>query len=224
MRFGTLWAAVLGGAYSSTVTTVALAREQGQLGPMAAVRPDLTSGIILATAVMYLRIDAVIAFFSPQLALLLLPAMATCFALAAAIFGWRWGRRSREVAPPESKLPTANPLQLGAAITFAAVFAILAVASAWVSRNFGQRGIYTLATITGLTDIDPFVLSIAQGGVSGMSLRGAAAAILVAASSNNVIKGCYTLMFGGARAGRPTARALFLLAAVGAALSLLYAR
>jgi uncharacterized membrane protein (DUF4010 family) len=223
-RFGALWPAVLGGAYSSTVTTVALAREQGQLGPLAAGRPDLAIGIIVATAVMYLRIDLVIAFFNPRLGLLLLPAMALCFALAAAISGWRWLRRPHEAAPAVAKLPAANPLQLRTAVAFAALYVILAIASTWVSREFGQRGIYTLATVTGLTDIDPFVLSLAQGGVAGMPLGAAAAAILVAASSNNVLKGCYALAFGGARAARSAALALFLLAAVGAGLALLYAR
>jgi uncharacterized membrane protein (DUF4010 family) len=222
-RFGALWPAVLGGACSSTVTTVALAREQGRLGRLAAARPDLAIGIIVATAVMYLRIDVVIAFFNPQLGLLLLPAIALCFALAAAIAGWRWVRRPAEAAPAAAKLPATNPLQLGTAVTFAALYVILAIASAWVSHEFGQRGIYTLSALTGLTDIDPFVLSLAQGGVAGMSLRAAAAAILVAASSNNVLKACYALAFGGARAARPAALALFLLAAVGAGLALLYA-
>ena len=224
-RLGALWPAVLGGAYSSTAATVALAREQGRLGPLAAAaRPDLAVGIIIATAVMYVRINVVVAFFNPQLALLLLPAMAACLALAAAISGWRWWRRPREALPQASRLPAANPLQLGAAATFAALFVIVAIASAWVSREFGSRGIYSLAAITGFTDIDPFVLSLAQGVVAGMSLRGVAAAILVAASSNNVLKGCYALAFGGRRAAGPAASALFLLAAVGAGLALLYAR
>lgn len=222
-RFGALWPALLGGAYSSTITTVALAREQGRLGRLAAARPDLTVGIIFASGVMYLRFDVIIAFFSPQLALLLLPAMATCFALAAAISAWGWLRRPRQAPPPVTKPPAANPLQLGAAVTFAASYVILAVASAWVGRNFGQRGIYALATLTGFTDANPFVLNLAQGGVPGMSLRALAAAILVAASSNNVLKACYALAFGGARAARPAALALFLLAAIGVGLALLYA-
>ena len=222
-RVGTLWPAVLGGAYSSTAATVALAREQGRLGPLAAARPDLGIGIVVATAIMYVRIDAVVAFFNPRLALLLAPPMAACFALAAAISGWRWLKRPRRVVPQPAKLPAANPLQLGAAVTFAALFVILAIASAWVSRTFGSRGIYSLATITGFTDIDPFVLSLAQGGVAGMSLPGVAAAILIAASSNNVLKGCYALAFGGRRAAWPAASALFLLAAAGVGLALIYA-
>lgn len=223
-RFGALWPAVLGGAYSSTVATVALAREQARLGPLAAARPDLEIGIVVATAVMYVRFVVIIAFFNPQLALLLLPPTAICFALATAISGWQWLRRPRQAAPPVTKLPATNPLQFGAAVTFAASYVILAVASAWVGRNFGQRGLYALATFTGFTDANPFVLSLAQGGVSGLPIKAAAAATLLAASSNNVLKGCYALAFGGVRAARSAALTLFLLAAVGVGLALLYAR
>jgi uncharacterized membrane protein (DUF4010 family) len=222
-RVGTLWPAILGGAYSSTAATVALAREQGRLGPLATARPDLGIGIVVATAIMYVRIDAVVAFFNMPLALLLLPPMAACCALAAAIAAWRWLKRARGQVPQAAKLPAANPLQLGAALTFAALFVILALASAWVSREFGSRGIYSLATITGFTDIDPFVLSLAQGGVTAMPLSGLAAAILIAASSNNVLKGCYALAFGGRRAAWPAASTLFLLAALGVGFALLYA-
>lgn len=222
-RFGALWPAVLGGAYSSTVATVALAREQARLGSLACARPDLTIGIVAATAVMYVRFVVIIAFFNPPLALLLLPPTAVCFVLAAAISAWQWLRHRRQAAPPVTKLPATNPLQLGAAVTFAASYVILAVASAWVGRNFGPRGLYTLATLTGFTDANPFVLSLAQGGVSGLPLGAAAAATLLAASSNNVLKGCYALVFGGWRAARPAALTLFLLAAVGVGLALLYA-
>lgn len=221
---GALWPAILGGAYSSTVATVAFAREQGRLGSLAAARPDLTIGIIVATAVMYLRFDVIVAFFNPRLALLLLPATAVCFALAAAIAGWLWLRRPRQLAPPPTKLAAANPLQLGTAVTFAASYVVIAVVSAWVGHSFGERGVYTLATITGFTDANPFVLSLAQGGVSGLPLGATAAAVLVAASSNNVLKGCYALAFAGVRAARTAALTLFILAAVGAGLALLYAR
>jgi hypothetical protein len=40
----------------------------------------------------------------------------------------------------------------------------------------------------GATDIDPFVINIAQGGVAGLSIAGLCAAILIAASSNNIAK------------------------------------
>jgi uncharacterized membrane protein (DUF4010 family) len=218
-RSGTLWYAILGGAYSSTATTVALARQQRQLS---APRADLAVGIIAATAVMYLRINVVIALFNVQLAWLLLPALVGSFAVAAALAGWQWMRCSRNAAPARLTLDTTNPLQLGTAITFAVLFVALAAISGWVSATFGEHGVYALAALTGLTDIDPFVLNLAQGGVTGMSLRTLGAAILIAASSNNVLKACYALVFGGARAQRWPALALFALAAVGIGAAFLY--
>ncbi len=220
-RSSILWSAVLGGAYSSTATTVALARAQRQLS---APRAELAGGIVAATAVMYLRINAVIALFNTQLAWTLLPALAGSFALAALIAGWQWLRSSRNAAAAPVALDTTNPLQLGTAVTFAVLFVALAAISGRVSGTFGQHGVYALAAITGLTDVDPFVLNLAQGGVAGMSVRALGAAILIAAASNNVLKGCYTLAFSGTRAALWPAVSLFALAAVGVAAALVYLR
>jgi uncharacterized membrane protein (DUF4010 family) len=70
----------------------------------------------------------------------------------------------------------------------------------------GQAGIFTLAALVGASDIDPFVLNLAQGGAPGMSLRALAAAVLIAASANNLAKAGYALGFGGlSRTKRPAA-------------------
>ena len=65
-----LWMAALGGLYSSTATTVVLAR-QAKSDP--AMRRNAQAGITLATAIMYLRILAVVAFFNLTLARVLAP-------------------------------------------------------------------------------------------------------------------------------------------------------
>jgi len=60
-----LWMEALGGLYSSTATTVVLAR-QAKTGSV--MRQYAQAGITLATAIMYLRILAVVAFFNVTLA------------------------------------------------------------------------------------------------------------------------------------------------------------
>lgn len=215
----TLWYAILGGAYSSTATTVALARQQHR---SATVQRDLAVGIVAATAMMYPRIDAVVALFDMQLAWRLLPGLLGLFALAICLASWLWYRYSRDASSSAATPEADNPLQLGTAVTFAVLFVALAAASSWVGRTFGQQGVHALAALTGLTDIDPFVLSLAQGSVAGMSLPSLAASILVATASNNVVKACYALAFGGARAELWPALALMVLAAAGAATALLY--
>jgi uncharacterized membrane protein (DUF4010 family) len=59
VKGGGLLPALFGGIYSSTATTVVLARRQKQVGRP---NPELSAGIIAATAIMYPRLAAVTAF------------------------------------------------------------------------------------------------------------------------------------------------------------------
>jgi uncharacterized membrane protein (DUF4010 family) len=198
---------------------VALARRQKQAG---AAGTDIAAGIVVATAIMYVRIDVVVAVFDPGLGRELLPALAGLFALGALMAYWQWRRRARAAPAAIADVTPPNPLQLGTALTFALLFIVVASASAWVGTSFGQRGVYVLAAITGITDINPFVLSLAQGGVAGMSLRALATAILIAVASNNMLNACYALLFGGIRACLRPALVLFGLGVAGLIAALLY--
>ncbi len=219
VRSGALLPAILGGLYSSTVTTVALARQQRAAGE---ARREFSVGIVLATVIMYLRLGAVVAVFDWPLARQLLPAMA-CLALLGALMAWiDWARGKRGEAVPLRQLPAPNPLQLATALGFAAMFVLIAVLSQWVRAGFGQRGVFVLAAVTGASDIDPFVLSLVQGGVVSMAQGALCAAILIAASSNNLLKACYALGFGGLRACRRPAAELIVLALAGIVATLPY--
>jgi uncharacterized membrane protein (DUF4010 family) len=220
-KSGVLLPSVLGGIYSSTATTVTLARRQKEAG---AERAEFAVGIVLATAMMYLRIDVIVAIFNTQLALILLPALSSLFAIAGAIALWQWLRRSRQQPAAATTIASVNPLQLGTAVTFAGLFVAVALASNWVRSSFGQEGVYVLAAITGTTDINPFVLSLAQGGVSDMSLMALSTAILIAVASNNVLNACYALAFGGVKACLRPATVLTGLGVMGLIIALLYQR
>jgi uncharacterized membrane protein (DUF4010 family) len=72
----------------------------------------------------------------------------------------------------------------------------------------GRSGVYTLAAVMGVTDVDPFILSMTQAAPASAASGLAASAILIAAASNNVAKGAYAY----ALAPRPTGiRSLALL-------------
>ena len=210
-----LWVAVLGGLYSSTVTTVVLAR-RARAEP--AMLRQAQTGIILATSIMYVRLLIVVAVFDRRLAIGLAPAL-----LSLALFGlllagsWYWASASRiGGSPPEARAPV-NPLELTAAFIFAALFIAISLASSWVRSQFGESGLFALAAVVGLTDIDPFVLSLAAGGTEFLPAGGAVAAILIATSSNNLTKAAYAAGFAGARAAAIPAAALGLLALGGGA-------
>lgn len=116
-----------------------------------------------------------------------------------------------------------NPLELGPAAIFAFLFIAVSLASSFATSQFGTSGIYALAAIIGVSDIDPFVLNLAQGGAANVPNVALAAAILIAASSNNVLKAFYAISFAGGRATAPSAAALVLLAIAGVGLAVLLA-
>jgi uncharacterized membrane protein (DUF4010 family) len=203
---------VLGGLYSSTVTTVVLARRLAQ-GP--ANGHEYRSGIVLATALMYLRIGAVVAIFDLPLALrLALPLFVLALAggaLAAACLRLRRAGGGDAVDVPKP----ANPLEVRSALVFAVLFVAISIVTTWVEMRFGRAGVYALAAVVGVTDIDPFVLGVAQGGVAQLGESSAAAAVLIAASSNNLLKAVYAASFAGLRRSLSSAASLALLAVLG---------
>ncbi len=215
-----LWMAALGGLYSSTATTVVLAR-QAKTGSV--MRGQAQAGITLATAIMYLRILAVVAFFNMPLARgLALPLCGLSLAgLVVCALQYRFAKPAPHDAKTQRLAPSGgNPLELGPAALFAFLFVAVSLLSKWAATQFGTSGIYALAAIVGVTDIDPFVLNLAQGGTSGISDSALAAAILIAASSNNILKAAYAAFCAGGRATAVSAAVLVLLATAGVAIAL----
>ena len=215
-----LWMAALGGLYSSTATTVALARQAGT----EAGDGELQAGITLASGVMYLRILAVVAVFNGMLAWRLAPALcglSLAALLICALQYWRAKRRSPQPLQAKPPMTGGNPLALGSAALFSALFILVSLLSTWVKSHFGVSGLYSLAAVVGITDVDPFVLNLAQGGASGTPAETLAAAILIACSSNNILKAAYAAVFAGRRAVAGSAAALAFLAVAGIAVALL---
>jgi uncharacterized membrane protein (DUF4010 family) len=218
---GGLWMAALGGLYSSTATTVILAR-QAKAEP--ALGGGAQAGITLATAIMYLRILAVIAIFNLVLARQLALSLGGLSLAAFLICALQY--RHLKPAPDELKAPTTpapvsrNPLELGPAVVFALLFVVVSLVSSWATTEFGATGIYSLAAIVGVSDIDPFVLNLAQGGITDVTNTALTAAVLIAASSNNILKAIYAVSFGGGKATATSAAVLVGLACAGAAIAL----
>jgi uncharacterized membrane protein (DUF4010 family) len=215
---GVLGSALLGGLYSSTVVTVVLAKRQREI---AAPRRELAAGITAATAIMYPRTAVIVAFFSLPLAAALTPALASLFVIGGLITWWDW-RKVDPGTPEKLAIPNANPLQLTTALVFTALFVGVSLATTWVGSEFGRAGVFALAALSGASDITPLVLSLAQGGAPGMSLPALAAAVLIAASANNLVKAGYALGFGGLSRTKRPAGSLVALALLGFAAAAVY--
>lgn len=194
-RGGVVLAAILGGAYSSTVTTVVLSRRAAR-----EERPHLFSGgILMASGVMYLRLVALVALFNQRLVAILAPAFLVLAGVAIAV-GWYWSRRP-DVSMDKIKreFEPKNPLELVAAFGFAALFLAMLVATQLAVTYLGKTGVDTLAAVMGVTDVDPFIMGMTQAAGTLTPLKEAAGAVLIAAASNNLIKGMYAYSLAGDR-------------------------
>jgi uncharacterized membrane protein (DUF4010 family) len=213
---GTLLMSILGGLYSSTATTVVLARRSREEG----LTPELQAGIVAATAMMYVRVLVVCSIFNLGLGrTLAIPLLA--LAAVGALLAWQ---RSRSAAKSTRPTELPNPLQLSTAVVFALLFVIVSILATLAQSHLGRGGVYALAGVVGVTDIDPFVLSLAQGGAAGIGLSTAASAIVIATSSNNVLKAIYTMAFSRRRESAVPAAMLASLAVLGIAIALLVIR
>jgi uncharacterized membrane protein (DUF4010 family) len=197
-RGGVVLGALLGGAYSSTLATIVLAKRSREQA-----HPQLYSGsMLIASGVMYLRLLVLVGIFNHEL----LRRLAWPFLLLAAAAlagGWLWMRRlDRGVSKEEQALPPKNPLELGAALLFAALFVGMLFLTYLALLYLGRGGLFGLAGLMGVTDVDPFILSLAESSAGLTPVALAAGAIVIAAASNNFIKGVYAYGFGGRQTGR----------------------
>jgi uncharacterized membrane protein (DUF4010 family) len=210
-RGGVVLAAILGGAYSSTVTTVVMARRSSQ-----EKHSNLFSGcILIASGMMYLRLAALLAIFNRQLRDLLTVPFLVLAALGIAV-GWLWTRRADPDTGTVSKeFEPKNPLDLLTAFLFAVLFLAMLIATQLAVTYLGKAGVNTLAAIMGVTDVDPFIMGMTQAAGTLTAVKVAAAAVLIAASSNNLVKGIYAYSLADRKTGIQSLVLLAALAALG---------
>jgi uncharacterized membrane protein (DUF4010 family) len=210
-RGGVVLSAFLGGAYSSTVTTVVMSRRAAH-----EERPHLFSGgILIASGVMYLRLTALLTLFNRKLAAALAPPFLV-FATLAILVGWVWSRRpDARASDVKREFEPKNPLELIAASLFALLFLAMLVATQLAVTYLGRAGVNTLAAIMGVTDVDPFIMGMTQAAGVLTPIKVAAAAVLIAAASNNLVKGIYAYSLAGRKTGFQSLALLLGLAVTG---------
>ena len=94
-----------------------------------------------------------------------------------------------------------NPLEFKTALIFGALFTFFALLSQFVMHNYGDLGMTILSLIVGVTDIDPYLLSIFQSG-GGMVVNIIVLATILATTSNSIAKMIYALILGDAKIKR----------------------
>lgn len=202
-RAGAVLGGVLGGLVSSTATTASYSR-RAKDSPDHAAPAALV--IVLASAVVYGRVIAEIAAVAPSTLWQIAPPVLVMGGVAvASALAFLWKSQGRNSHLPEP----GNPSQLRTAIYFAILYSIVLLAVAAAKHYFGNAGLYVVAGLSGLTDMDAITLSTARMASGGeIDPVFAGKLILIASMANLLFKAGIAGALGGLRLFR-TVAALF---------------
>lgn len=200
---GSLIAGLMGGLVSSTATTAAAARQSREPRPAtrtgaategaveaARARHGLANLaatiVMLATVVMYARVLTEVAVVAPSHLARIAPPIAILGAVTLGLGIWAWATASRNpTAMPEAE----NPAQLRPAIIFGLLYAAVLFVAAAGQHYLGSGGLFVVAAISGLTDMDAITLSSARLVQDNrLGADDAWRAVLIAATANMAFK------------------------------------
>ncbi len=191
---------ILGGLYSSTATTIVLSKKskyaKGDLYEIAAA-------IILATGMMFFRILFLAYIFNPNAGQALsIPLLSLGF--LSAIVAWLIDKRSPKTngnLGDFEETEVKNPLEFKTALLFAFLFLLFSLLTEYVLKWYGHKGLHVLSFIVGITDIDPFLLSLFSGKYA-IDTSILVKSTLIAITSNNLIKLIYAHILGSPKIRR----------------------
>jgi len=191
-RRGVILTALAAGMASSTALTLHYARLSQKHKNM---KNLLAAGILLACGTMFPRIVLVSSLINPALFSKLVVPMSimTVVVLLSSLVIWH---KKADQAPGELT-HLINPLELKSALFFGALLILVILLGKAAIDYFGEAGIYILAMVSGIADVDPINLTLSRMSTVDLSLDLAVMGIVIAASSNTLVKALLATFIGG---------------------------
>jgi len=180
-RQGIMLTSFFGGLVSSTALTLYLSK----LSKSNKLQRVVAAGVIVAAATMFPRVLIEVALVNPELLKTLwLPVMAMMIvAYGYAYFLWR---KDKDFSSLEYK--PKNPFELGSAVRFGLLLAVIMLSAKAVRHWYGDTGLYALSAISGVIDVDAITLSIAKMTTQSLPLDVGGRAIILAVIVNTIVK------------------------------------
>jgi len=139
-------------------------------------------------------------------------------AVVSTAIGWIWSRRPDPVESQiKREFDPSNPLELMAAFLFAGFFLVMLVVTQLALTYLGRAGVNILAGAMGFTDIIPFIMGMTQAAGTLTPVKMAAVAVMIAAASNNLVKGFYAFSLADRKTGMQSLPLMIGLALAGLA-------
>lgn len=182
-RTGLVVSGILGGMISSTATAVSYSRRAAGAPEMAAPAAFV---ILVASSIMYARLITEVVVVSPRHVVEIGTPIVILGVVAVVVAALAWPRASvvQNGLPEQS-----NPTQIRGALIFGAIYAAVLLASAGARENLGTSGLFGVAAISGLTDMDAITISCARMADAGrITPTQAWQAVVVAVISNTIFK------------------------------------
>jgi uncharacterized membrane protein (DUF4010 family) len=209
-RYGAILTGITGGLVSSTAVTLTLSRLNRDHPQQANA---MASGILAACATMFPRILLVATIVNPALFLPLLWPMGLMAAISYGAAFVYWQRAGR--MPAEGGTTLSNPFQIGMAIRFSLLLALILLLSRAMQDWLGEAGLYLLSALSAITDVDAINLSVSRMSLGEISLQVAIVTIYIAAATNTLVKSLFALYIGGRDLGLRVGLASLLAIALG---------
>jgi len=206
---GTVMTALAAGMVSSTALTLHFARLAQK---QAVMRNLLASGILIACGTMFPRVVLVASLINPALFTILLIPMALMTVL---VFLSAWLVRRRDVGQAPGMARVSNPLELRMALVFGGLLALVILLGKAALNFFGESGLYLLAAVSGIADVDAINLTLSRMSLTELPLEVVVWGIIIASSSNTLLKGLLAVSVGGAGMGLRVLLPLFVAATSG---------
>jgi len=183
-RRGIVITGLFGGLASSTAVTLSFAKLGRQ---NLTAQSLLAAGVILAAGTMFPRMLLEVSVVNRALldalsAPLLGMMMVNYLAVPLLLFSIERGRQVQAIT-------IKNPFELMPALKFGLLLVVVMLAAKWFQQWFGDAGLYAVAALSGISDVDAITLSVARLSRGGLDSTVAVQAIVIAASVNTLVKG-----------------------------------